>query len=274
MGGSPVSFDAAAAGSPVGAGGRPNLQHAYLMVHEPSTNGSLSAPGALLFQLDFQFNPKEIALAKQASWKREPAKGNKSAPPPQFTGSQPSKLTLEMFFDASAKHDTSVVKTVEKLFSLTTPTQSSMTSKKASPPWVVFRWGSLTGFLAYVSQVSAKYTMFTADGLPIRAACQVTLEELAGDAPKQNPTSGGLVPHRVHQVVEGDSLPAIAYREYGQPALWRAVADLNRIDDPMRMRPGDRLMLPALEELEAHVRVAAASTPTATRPGTVLDAAR
>ena len=26
------------------------------------------------------------------------------------------------------------------------------------------------------------------------------------------------MPHRVHQVVEGDSLPAIAYREYGQPA--------------------------------------------------------
>ena len=45
-------------------------------------------------------------------------------------------------------------------------------------------------------------------GLPIRATCQVTLEELAGDAPKQNPTSGGLVPHRVHQVVAGDSLPA------------------------------------------------------------------
>ena len=56
------------------------------MVHEPSTDGSLSAPGALMFQLDFQFNPKEIALAKSASWKRETAKGSKSAPPPQFTG--------------------------------------------------------------------------------------------------------------------------------------------------------------------------------------------
>ena len=255
MSGSPVSFDAAQSGTP-STGGRPNLQHAYLMVHEPATDGSLSAPGALLFQLDFQFNPKEIALSKSATWKREAAKGSKSAPPPQFTGSQPSKLTLEMFFDASAKQDTTVVKTVEKLFSLTTPTASSMTSKKASPPWVVFRWGSLTGFLAYVSQVSAKYTMFTADGLPIRATCSVTLEELAGEAPKQNPTSGGLLPHRVHQVVEGDSLPAIAYREYGQPAMWRAVADLNRVDDPMRLRPGDRILLPAVEELLAHSRAA------------------
>ncbi len=273
MSASPVSFDAAQAGAPSATGGRPNLQHAYLMVHEPSANGSLSAPGALKFQLDFQFNPKEIALAKSASWKREPAKGSASAPPPQFTGSQPSKLTLEMFFDASAKQDTSVVKTVEKLFSLTTPTEASLTAKKASPPWVVFRWGSLTGFLAYVSQVQAKYTMFTADGLPIRATCQVTLEELAGAAPKQNPTSGGLVPHRVHQVVQGDSLPTIAFREYGQPAMWRAVAHLNRVDDPMRLHPGDRLLLPPLEELVALAK--AGERPAIPAPEErVLDGAR
>ena len=172
-----------------------------------------------------------------------------------------------MFFDATEKQDTSVVKTVEKLFSLTTPTDASLTAKKASPPWVIFRWGSLTGFLAYVSQVQAKYTLFTADGLPIRAACQVTLEELAGDAAKQNPTSGGLVPHRVHQVVQGDSLPAIAYREYGQPAMWRTVADLNRVDDPMRLRPGDRLLLPPLEELVALAKTAEGPAIAARRTG-------
>lgn len=251
MSGSPVSFDAAQSGGSSSADGRPNLQHAYLLVHEPSKDGSLAAPGAQLFQLDFQFNPKELQLAKQASWKREQAKGNKKASPPQFTGSQPSKLTLELFFDASAKQDSSVVKNVEKLFSLTVPTESSLTAKKASPPWVIFRWGGLTGFLAYVSQVQAKYTLFTASGLPIRATCQVTLEELSGDAPKQNPTSGGLVPHRVHRTVAGDSLPAIAYQEYGVPALWRAIADLNHIDDPLRLRPGSRLLLPPLEELTA-----------------------
>jgi nucleoid-associated protein YgaU len=246
--GSPVSFDAAQSGGAAGDG-RPNLQHAYLLVHEPSKDGSLAAPGAQMFQLDFQFNPKELQLAKQATWKREQAKGNKKASPPQFTGSQPSKLTLELFFDASAKQDASVVKSVEQLFSLTVPTEASMTSKKASPPWVIFRWGGLTGFLAYVSQVQAKYTLFSASGLPIRATCQVTLEELSGDAPKQNPTSGGLVPHRVHQVVAGDTLPAIAYHEYGLPGLWRAIAILNEVDDPMRLRPGRRVLLPPLEEI-------------------------
>jgi nucleoid-associated protein YgaU len=147
-----------------------------------------------------------------------------------------------------------------------------MTSKKASPPWVVFRWGGLTGSLAYVSQVQAKYTLFTASGVPIRATCQVTLEELSGQAPKQNPTSGGLVPHRVHEVVVGDTLAAVAYAEYGVPALWRAIAEVNGIDDPMRLPPGLRLLLPPLEELTTATR--GAPPGLAGVPRRALDAAR
>jgi hypothetical protein len=251
MASSPVGFNA-----PGGAGATSKLEHAYLVVHEPSSDGSLSAPGAKRGQIDFQFNPKELTLDKAAKWTREEAKGNRSSSPPQFGGAQPSKLTLDMFFDASPSQDGSVVSMVEQLFELTVPTEASLGSNKPSPPWVIFRWGGLTGFLAYVSKVQAKYTLFTAGGVPIRAQCQVTLEELSGDAPRQNPTSGGLVPQRVHLVVEGDSLPAIAYTEYGKPALWRTVAEVNGIDDPARLRPGTRLLLPALEEIQARQRSA------------------
>jgi hypothetical protein len=249
MSSSPVGFDAAGGGAAGAPGARPKLEHAYLQLYEPSKDGSLSQPGAPLDRVDFQFNPKELTLAKTASWARQNAKGNKKSSPPQYNGPQPSKLTLEMFFDASDKQDTSVVKNVEKLFACCVPTQTSHQQKKESPPWMIFRWGGLTGFLAYLSSVSAKYTLFTSSGMPIRATVQVTLEELAGEAPKQNPTSGGLVPHRVHELVAGDTLAGIAYAEYGSPNLWRAVAELNGIDDPMRLRPGDRLMLPSAEAL-------------------------
>lgn len=250
MSSSPVGFQAASA---VG-GGEAKLEHAYLQVYEPSKDGSLAAPGPKMAPINFQFNPKELSLQKTANWKREEAKGNKSASPPEFKGAQPSKLTLELFLDSKGEHNTSVVKGVEDLFLLTVPLDKTLTTKKPSPPWVVFRWGSLTSFLGYVSQVQAKYTLFTSGGVPIRATCQVTLEELSGDPSRQNPTSGGLIPQRVHQVIEGDSLPAIAYAEYGKPSLWRPIAVLNRIDDPTRLRPGTQLLLPALEEIEGETR--------------------
>jgi nucleoid-associated protein YgaU len=53
----------------------------------------------------------------------------------------------------------------------------------------------------------------------------------------------------VHTVVAGDSLPSIAWREYGDPTLWRPIAERNGIDDPMRLPAGTALLIPAAEEL-------------------------
>ncbi|GAA1769307.1 LysM peptidoglycan-binding domain-containing protein [Pseudarthrobacter sulfonivorans] len=247
----PAAAAAIAAGRKAHEGGEEalKLSHAYLELREPSKDGSLDKGGPPIGRIKFQFNPKELTLGKSASWSRQTAKGNKKAGPPQYNGPMPSKLSLEMFFDASAKQDGDVVKRVEQLISCCTPTPASLKQNKGSPPWVLFRWGDLTGSLSYIASVQVKYTLFTAAGLPVRATCTVALEEIAGEPPKQNPTSGGLVPRRVHVLVEGETLAGIAYNEYGNPSLWRAVAAANGIDDPMRLRSGMSILLPAVDEL-------------------------
>jgi nucleoid-associated protein YgaU len=53
----------------------------------------------------------------------------------------------------------------------------------------------------------------------------------------------------VHQIVSGDTLESLAYRTYGDSGLWREIAAANDIDDPMRLRPGRTILLPAPEEL-------------------------
>jgi nucleoid-associated protein YgaU len=247
----------AAADAAVAAGRSPHrggeealkLSHAYLILSEPSLDGSLDKPGPQFGLIHFQFNPKELSLGKAASWVRQTAKANQKAGAPQYLGAMPSKITVEMFFDASGKQDDSVVKRVQQLFDCCAPTPASVQAGKGSPPWVMFRWGKHTEFHAYVASVQAKYTLFTAAGIPVRATCTVTLEEIAGDPPKQNPTSGGLVPRRMHVLVEGDTLAGIAYKEYGNTALWRALAAVNGIDDPMRLRSGTSVLLPAVTEL-------------------------
>ncbi len=249
---SPVVFSAATSKSSQAKaeskGGGQKLVHACLLLHEPSRDGSLTKPGPQIDSIPFQFNPKELSLSKSAQWKRHAASGNKKSAPPQYQGTAPSKLSLEMFFDATDNHGTRVVDRVEQLFSACVPTTDSHSKDKANPPWVLFQWGGLTGFLAYISSVTAKYTVFTEEGLPVRAVCTVTLEELAGELPKQNPTSGGLRPRRVHTVIDGDTLAGIAYAEYGDASMWRAVAHANGIDDPIRIRSGTTLLLPSPEE--------------------------
>ncbi len=248
MSASPISFTAA--GAPPAAGGAPpKLEHAYLELRDPPSGGNTATPGSVRGRIDFQFNPKELSLTKSAKWKREAQRGAKKSGVPEFTGSDPCKLSLEMFFDATDTMGDRVVKSVEKLFECCVPTTESLQQKKGSPPWVIFRWGGLTGFAAYVSSVAVKYTLFTPSGTPVRAVCTVTIEEISGELGGQNPTSGALAARETHTVIVGDTLPSIAFRAYGDPTMWRALAEANDIDDPMRLRNGATLLIPAAEEL-------------------------
>jgi nucleoid-associated protein YgaU len=237
------------------AGTSSSLEHAKLMVFDPRPADGGAATGALRGEIPFQFNPKELSIQKSAKWERKPARGAKTAGPPEFTGADPCKLTLEIFFDASDTLDGSVVARVEQLFACCVPTDQSVAKKKASPPLVVLHWGKVTSFAAFVTSVQAKYTLFTPDGTPIRATCSVALEEMPGDPLKQNPTSGALAARTLHTVVAGDSLASIAYREYGDPGMWRPLAAFNGIDDPIRLRLGSSLFVPTADELlTSHTR--------------------
>ncbi len=101
-----------------------------------------------------------------------------------------------MFFDATETTDGSVVPAVEGLFACCVPTKESLSAKKPSPPLVVLQWGTVSSFPAFVTSVSAKYTLFRGDGTPIRALCSVSMEEMPADPPGQNPTSGSQNGHR------------------------------------------------------------------------------
>lgn len=247
-----TSAPAAALGAPAPAGGggqRPQLQRAVLKLHEPDPKPWGAAPGADCGSIAFQFNPTEVQITKNAGWKRDTAKGASTAGPVEFTGPEECHLNLEMFFDASGTHDGSVVAAVEQLLRCCVPTESSVDRQSPSPFVVVFQWGRITSFPAFVRSVIARYTLFAPDGTPIRATCTVALEEMPTQAEKTNPTSGAPSVRKVHTVVEGDTLASVAYAEYGAAALWRPLAAYNDIDDPMGLPHGTRLLLPARDEL-------------------------
>jgi nucleoid-associated protein YgaU len=239
--------------APTGA----KLEKAHLIIVEPPPKGTkppplasvLSAPKANEGQITFQFNPKEYTVKKSAKWERKAAKGSKAAVMPEFMGPEPRALDLEMFLDKSESPKGDLVKDVEALFKCLRPTEKSQATKHPSPPWVIFGWGAQISIVAIVKSVSAKFTMFRPDGKPIRAVCTVSLEEVPTDPPpKQNPTSGGLAAIRTHRMVAGDSLTSVAYAEYDDAGLWRALADVNGIDDPFRVAAGTSLRIPSPAE--------------------------
>lgn len=201
--------------------------------------------------LRFRYNPTEYTVTKAARWNRPPTRGAESSTPPEFTGSEPTTIGMEIFLDAFEEPAGDVSMDIDTLIAWTRPTPVSIARGLARPPLLRFVWGSnpvLQAFQGYLKNVQVRYTMFRADGTPIRATATISLEEVTEEVAGQNPTSGTREGRRAHVVSEGESLQSIAYAEYGRAALWRGLADLNGIDDPLRLAPGTELLLPTPAE--------------------------
>lgn len=120
------------------------------------------------------------------------------------------------------------------------------------------KWGKALpiGIKFQMSNMSAEYLRFKADGTPIRASVGLTLNEVASDTASGagNPTSGGIPGRSSHVVGSTDSLAMLAREHYGVEGGWRDIADANGLDDPLRLRPGQLLYLPARSELTVGVK--------------------
>lgn len=209
------------------------------------------AGAARTSQLTFTYNPSEMSTSKTATWNRPTTNAANDATQPQFAGVQPQSVSMEIFFDAYEDLFGDVSDDVKTLFEWTKPTSSSANKRQHNPPILTFEWGSnrvLADFRGYLESVSAKYTMFRADGTPIRATASITLKEIPVPLPRQNPTSGSLNSRRSHVLRDGDSLQSVAYREYGSAAMWRGLALFNGIDDPLRLIPGSSILIPSSTE--------------------------
>ena len=193
------------------------------------------------------FRPKDWALAKTNTWTPGKAVG-KTMQPPKYTSGSPITMSLELVFDtyeATGNRDVRLkTRGLWAMMRVTTARQENQT-KKSEPPHVEFRWGRTWSFKAVIQQISEKFTLFDPDGTPVRSTVTISLMQAVpeGEFQGQNPTSGGPGGYAVHEVKEGETIDHIAFQEYGSSAAWRHLAESNNLDDPSRLRPGQRLLL-------------------------------
>lgn len=88
---------------------------------------------------------------------------------------------------------------------------------------------------------------------PTRAVCQFTFTEASDPVVGVGPVSGG---HqgggggddkkwpKFYVFKKGDTLHAIARKFYGDPPLWKHIADANKIRDPKKIKVGTKLRIP------------------------------
>ncbi len=163
------------------------------------------------------FNPPEYGLDKgnQIAEIGIPGLGS---PILQYVRGNTSALTIELFFD----------------------------TYEEQPPICTFTWGQFT-FRFVVERVSGRFTLFLANGTPVRASLNLTFKEFVDVEVqvRQQPTESA--DHtKTHTLRPGNTLSSIAAAEYGDAARWRPIAEANNIDNPLHLEPGRVLVLPPL----------------------------
>jgi len=199
------------------------------------------------------FNPKEYAFSKSNTWQPDPKAGH-DMPQLSFGGGQPSTLQMELLFDTYAiDRNGGKAADVRKVYTdkvwklmLVDKRLKDSKSDKGRPPRVLFQWGTAWSFIAVITSLQQKFTLFDVDGTPVRATLTVGFQQVEDKAElgAQNPTSGGIALERVWTVTDGDTLAWIAYKEYGDSTQWRLIADANRLTSVRHLVPGTVLAVP------------------------------
>ena len=115
-----------------------------------------------------------------------------------------------------------------------------------SPYFLKLVWGLLL-FKCRLSSLDLTYSLFTPNGIPLRATahagfiCFTDEYELQARARKSSPDLTKLV-----TVQAGDSLPLLCHRIYGHSRYYSQVAEANGLTGFRGLRPGMQLVFPPL----------------------------
>jgi hypothetical protein len=109
-------------------------------------------------------------------------------------------------------------------------------------------WGSLV-FKGRALELAITHKLFNPDGQPIRSIAKVKFRKSIEDkkrAAKENKSSPDLT--QVRKVQQGDTLPLLCYRIYGDPQYYPEVARINALDNFRSLVPGTDLVFPPIDK--------------------------
>lgn len=228
---------------------------------EPTQHAVLSVPHWADGEMEVQYNPSELRFEKAVQLAEIGIPGL-DAPLQQFVRGQAERLSVELFFDTTDQGmgtgARSVTRYTDRLMELVKVEPSSH-----APPICTFTWGSQMpganlserlssqrrqSFTGVVDQVRQRFTLFSPDGVPLRARVNLSIREYR-PLEQQLRELRLASPDRTHShpVRRGETLATIAQRYYQDPGAWRPIAAANGLDDPRYLEAGQFLQVPPID---------------------------
>lgn len=198
--------------------------------------------------LTVAINPAAYSQAMKAMFSDDRSAGAKAKPK---TFNRPGDVTLQMelVLDGTGAVPGASDKSVDQQVVDLRRIAVQINPKTSSPHYLKLVWGKLL-FKGRLQTLNVNYTLFRPDGSPLRAKVAASFigvhEKPDGDLSSARPGKAA----KLVTIEDGDTLPALCTRFYGDPRLYLMVARANGLDSIRSLSAGAVLLLPPLSELE------------------------
>ncbi len=197
------------------------------------------------------FNPESYNLNYQVVNNKTAAHGS-SGSKPKYNNKKPTGLNLEFLFDR-----TGAALGVEKKKDLNI--QDDLDAFKRivfdhngdihKPHYLKITWGTLL-FKGCLESLDITYKLFSPQGAPLRAVAKANFSDVINsklNAAKNKNSSPDLTHIRV--VKEGDTLPLMTQKIYGDSKYYLHVAKVNKIVNFRKLVAGTKIIFPPIETM-------------------------
>ncbi|NEQ54963.1 MAG: LysM peptidoglycan-binding domain-containing protein [Leptolyngbya sp. SIO3F4] len=205
-------------------------------------------------------NPEQLSQSFKVEYEKGQAQGSQQTDP-KFKFTPPQELKLDFTLDGTGvvrvneqpgTFHQDVTTQVQTLLNLT----YVMNSSTHKPNYLRITWGNFpfnnrNVFDCLLSDLQINYTLFDADGKPLRAKVSATFcsyveqDFRIREEGKESPD----VTHR-RKVTASDTLPLMTYDIYGDPSYYLAVAKVNGLVNFRKIAANTDLQFPPVEKTE------------------------
>jgi len=196
-------------------------------------------------------NPETYQIRYQISQNENQAQGT-SAAGPRFNKTLPEDLQLDFIFDRSGvikgfedQSGEGIISDIDKFKKIIL----DYNGDQHKPNYLIISWGSLL-FKGSLKDMDITYKLFKPDGTPIRATVRATFKGFIEDnlrVARENNNSPDLT--HIRMVNEGDTLPLMTFRIYGDSKYYLEVAKANKLVNFRKLSPGQQIFFPPIEKI-------------------------
>lgn len=194
---------------------------------------------------EVQINPAEFNFKRSICYNSKPTLGQPRARP-RFSAVGPDEIDFALVFDGTgAVPESHPVDVIDRLNALNDVVYK-YEGKDHQPSEVRIAWGTLI-LDGRMKSMDTQFTLFRADGAPLRARVSLSFVGVSTNT-QANLSANRSSPDLSHRVVvrDGDTLPLLCLRIYGDASYYPQVAAFNGLTGFRRLPPGLQLHFPPL----------------------------